>query len=314
MTAPTPASSAPSPAQAQAHAEAGGKWYRPAGSLEKGMWSLEVTPADAGWSWSSLRILELAAGESQSFETGDEELLVLPLSGGCSVQSEGQSFDLAGRPGVLAGAVTDFAYIPVHSEASVTSSLGGRFALPGARAGKKLPFRYQPASKVPVEYRGAGVCSRRVTNFCTPGEFEADRLIACEVITPGGNWSSYPPHKHDEERPGEAQLEEIYYYEVGDGPGGPGMAYQRIYGHARRPIDLLAEVRSGDLVLIPYGWHGPSMAVPGYDLYYLNVMAGPGAREWLICDDPAHAWVRGTWASQEIDPRLPALGRGERER
>ena len=79
-----------------------------------------------------------------------------------------------------------------------------------------------------------------------------------------------------------------------------------MYGTADRPIDVLAEVRTGDVVLIPHGWHGPSMAAPGYDLYYLNVMAGPAAgRAWLVCDDPAHAWVRGTWAGQEIDPRLP---------
>ena len=134
-------------------------------------------------------------------------------------------------------------------------------------------------------------------------------LITCEVLTPAGNWSSYPPHKHDEHRgepQPEAELEEIYYFEVADGPTGPGVAYQRVYGTAKRPVDVLAEVHSGDVVLIPHGWHGPSMAAPGYDLYYLNVMAGPGdERAWLICDDPAHAWVRSTWEDQPVDPRLP---------
>jgi 5-deoxy-glucuronate isomerase len=87
------------------------------------------------------------------------------------------------------------------------------------------------------------------------------------------------------------------------------MAYQRVYGEPGRPIDVLAEVRSGDVVLIPHGWHGPSMATPGYDLYYLNVMAGPGAeRAWRICDDPAHGWIRNTWTEQELDPRLPMSG------
>ena len=164
-----------------------------------------------------------------------------------------------------------------------------------------------------MELRGAGSCSRQVNNFCTPEAFEADRLIACEVLTPAGNWSSFPPHKHDEQRDGESALEEIYYYEVADGPAGPGMAYQRVYASsAERPIDVLAEVRSGDVVLIPHGWHGPSMAVPGYDLYYLNVMAGPGPeRAWCICDDPAHGWVRGTWEGQPVDPRLP-LTKGSR--
>ena len=100
---------------------------------------------------------------------------------------------------------------------------------------RRLAVPYQPAEDVPVELRGAGRASRQVNNFCTPEAFEADRLIACEVLTPGGNWSSYPPHKHDEERAGESVLEEIYYFEVADGPPGPGIGYQRVYGHAGTP-------------------------------------------------------------------------------
>ena len=169
---------------------------------------------------------------------------------------------------------------------------------------------------LPVELRGAGMASREVRNFGTPGVLDADSIIACEVITPAGNWSSYPPHKHDEERPGvEAELEEIYYFEtqVESGSSAPEGAdpvgYQRVYGTGERPIDVLAEVRTGDVVLVPHGWHGPAMAAPGYDLYYLNIMAGPGQeRAWLICDDPAHGWVRETWASQDVDPRLPLGG------
>jgi len=152
-----------------------------------------------------------------------------------------------------------------------------------------------------VELRGAGQASRQVNNFCSPEAFECDKLIAVEVLTPGGNWSSYPPHKHDVARPGEeAELEEIYYFVS------RGLAYQRVYGTADRPVDVLAEVGTGDVVLIPHGWHGPSIAAPGYDLYYLNVMAGPAAeRAWLFCDDPAHGWIRGTWPDQAVDPRLP---------
>jgi 5-deoxy-glucuronate isomerase len=78
-----------------------------------------------------------------------------------------------------------------------------------------------------------------------------------------------------------------------------------VYGTAERPVDVLAEVRTGDVVVVPHGWHGPAMAPPGYDMYYLNVMAGPGRREWLVRDDPDHAWVRQTWALQKVDPRLP---------
>ena len=111
----------------------------------------------------------------------------------------------------------------------------------------------------------------------------------------------------------ETELEEIYYFEVGSSPTGQdGFAFQRVYGTAERPIDLLAEVRQGDVVLIPHGYHGPSMAAPGYDLYYLNVMAGPGERAWLATDDPAHAWVRATWADQPSTPGWPPALRAGR--
>lgn len=279
--------------------------HRAAADLAEGPWTLLIDPDRAGWAHSSLRILDLQPGTSHRFDTREDETLVLPLSGGCTVECEGERFELDGRADVFSGP-SDFAYVPRDATATVTSEHGGRFALPAARAQQRLSPRYAPAGGVPVELRGAGQCSRQVINFCTPEAFEADSLIACEVITPAGNWSSYPPHKHDEDRPGESVLEEIYYYVVADGPRGPGVAYQRVYGTDDRPIDVLAEVRTGDVVLIPHGWHGPSMAVPGYDLYYLNVMAGPGAeRAWQICDDPAHGWIRDTWADQPIDPRLP---------
>ena len=282
--------------------------HLPAGTGARAPWALSVTPLDAGWGFCGLRLLELAPGGSVTFHTGDAEALVLPLSGSCVVACEDRMFTLAGRRSVFTG-VTDFSYLPREADVTVTSQAGGRFAVPSARCDRRLPARYAPAGDVPVELRGAGRCSRQVNNVCTPDAFEADRLIACEVLTPGGNWCSYPPHKHDTERDGESVLEEIYFYEVADGPAGPGMAYQRVYGEPGRPVDVLAEVRSGDVVLIPHGWHGPSMATPGYDLYYLNVMAGPGAeRAWRICDDPAHGWIRNTWTEQGLDPRLPMSG------
>ena len=138
---------------------------------------------------------------------------------------------------------------------------------------------------------------------------DADAILVCEVLTPAGNWSSWPPHKHDEDRPGqESALEEIYYFETRstDPRGTDPVGYQRVYGTDERPIDVLAEVRTGDVVLVPHGWHGPAMAAPDADLYYLNVMAGPGTeRAWLISDDPAHAWVREGWTDDAVDPRLP---------
>jgi 5-deoxy-glucuronate isomerase len=277
-----------------------------AAAMADGPWRARVTPEQAGWTYCGLRILDLPPGGSLAFSTAADEVVVLPLAGSCAVECDGERFELAGRPGVFAGA-SDFAYVPRDASARVASEAGGRFALPAARTGRRLAPRYGPASGVPAELRGAGSCSRRVNNFCMPGVFPADRLIACEVITPAGNWSSYPPHKHDQERPGESVLEEIYYFEIAPGPAGPGFGFQRVYGTPDRPLDLLAEVRAGDVVLIPHGWHGPSMAAPGYDMYYLNVMAGPGAdRAWLACDDPAHTWVRDTWAGQPADPRLTA--------
>ncbi|PPK97875.1 5-deoxy-glucuronate isomerase [Kineococcus xinjiangensis] len=292
----------------------GSQHHLPAGSAAGDGFDVVVTPESAGWGFSSLRTLTLAAGEEFRFPSGEHEVLVLPLGGGCTVEVDGEVLELAGRPGVFDG-VSDFAYVPRDSSVLVRSAGGGRFALPGARASRRLPFRYGPASAVPVELRGAGTCSRQVNNFATPEAFETDKLIACEVLTPGGNWSSYPPHRHDRTSAQEAELEEVYYFEFRSGapegapsvPGGVG--YQRVYGDGDRPIDVLAEVRSGDVVLIPHGWHGPSMAVPGYDMYYLNVMAGPEPeRSWRICDDPAHGWVRATWAGAQVDPRLPFCG------
>jgi len=284
--------------------------HLPAGSLAADAWSLQLTPKRAGWSYSGLRVLDLPPGTSHEFATGEEEMVVLPLSGqGLGVRCDGEVFELDGREGVFDG-VSDFVYLPRDAEVVVRAPGGARIAFPSARCERRLTPRYGPAAQVPVELRGAGQCSREVHNFCAAGVFEADRLIAVEVLTPGGNWSSYPPHKHDEDRPGlECPLEEIYYFELAYGPGGRrGVGYQRVYGTPDRPIDVLAEVRSGDVVTIPHGWHGPSMAVPGYDMYYLNVMAGPSDdRAWLICDDPSHGWIRDTWADQPVDPRLPMM-------
>ncbi|HEX6520826.1 MAG TPA: 5-deoxy-glucuronate isomerase [Streptosporangiaceae bacterium] len=248
-------------------------WYRPQVT--------DITPESAGWGFTGLRIIE----GTHIGAAGQDEMVVVPLSGSCVVDCEAGKAELAGRKNVFAG-VTDCAYIPRDTSFRITGT--GRFALATARATRKLPFRYIAADQVRVEHRGGGVCARQVNNFGTPDVLEADRLIACEVLTPAGNWSSYPPHKHDTERLGESVLEEIYYFEVADGPVGPGMGYLKA-------AEVLAEVRTGDVVLVPYGYHGPAMAVPGYDMYYLNVMAGPGKREWLICEDPAHSWIRETW-------------------
>jgi 5-deoxy-glucuronate isomerase len=271
--------------------------YLPYGKAANGPWSVEITPSLAGWTYSGLRIADLT-GAPLEFETGEEEMLVLPLAGSCTVVA-GETYELAGRRSVFDGP-SDFVYLPIGTGVTVTGA--GRIAFPSARATRRYPVRYVGALDVPVEFRGAGQASRQVNNFCAPGVFDCHKLMAVEVLTPGGNWSSYPPHKHDTPNPGEAVLEEIYYFEVAD--DGPG--YQRVYSSERGHADTLAEVSSGDVVLVPYGYHGPSMAAPGYDLYYLNVLAGPAEeRSMAFCDDPRHAWIRSSWTGQRIDPRLP---------
>ncbi|MFD4507932.1 5-deoxy-glucuronate isomerase [Streptomyces sp. NPDC058457] len=256
------------------------------GSTANAQYTLDIDPKRAGWAHSSLRIVELAPGGTHLFTTGDSEWIVLPLQGGCTVQTEGNEFQILGRESVFSG-VSDFVYVPRDAQVQIASGAGGRFALAGAKCERQLPARYGPAPEVPVEDRGSGTSARQVRNFASADAFDCDKLIAVEVVTPGGNWSSYPSHKHDEYRPGEeSELEEIYYFEI-DGPNGFG--YQRVFPSREGGTDVLAEVRSGDAVLVPDGWHGPSIAQPGHDMYYLNVMAGPGVtREWRICFHPDH--------------------------
>lgn len=309
-------------------------WVHPFGTAAEGDWSVAITAQTPGWRHTSLRLAQIDPGATVRHDLAGEEAVVVPLVGGCAVEvfTGGQTWTavLAGRASVFAGP-SDVVYVPAgaHVQLRNDGRTPVRVAVCGARV--DAPTGREPshlaAVDVPVELRGAGRCSREVRNFGTPGVLDADQIIACEVITPAGGWSSYPPHKHDEHREGvEAELEEIYYFEtqaVGDAEaaiaptprrlgrpdGRDPVGYQQIYGTADRPIDVLTEVSTGDVVLVPHGWHGPAMAAPDADLYYLNVMAGPGPeRAWLICDDPAHAHVRQAWEHEEIDPRLPMGG------
>ncbi|SDK97571.1 5-deoxy-glucuronate isomerase [Streptomyces indicus] len=262
--------------------------HLPAGTTAHGPYALDIGPETAGWSFAALRVLDLPPGGSHTLAAGDSEWIVLPLTGGCTVFVDGSLFELDGRKDVYAGA-TDFAYVPRDSHAQIASAVGGRFALAGAKCERRLPARYGPAAEVPLEARGSGRCAREVRGLAAADAFACDRLIAVEVLTPGGNWSSYPPHKHDEQVPGEeSELEEIYYFEIDGGP--EGLGYQRVSPSRAGGTDVLAEVRTRDAVLVPDGWHGPSIAQPGHDMYYLNVMAGPGeGREWRIRFHPDHA-------------------------
>jgi 5-deoxy-glucuronate isomerase len=304
--------------------------HRPAGSIGDGQDPVLVTPERAGWQFAGLRVIELPPGGRRTLETGTTEMAVLPLSGAATVECEQKRFDLAGRRSVFER-VTDFCYVPIDAEVRIESPTGGEFALPTAQAGRRLDPAYGPAEEVPIEVRGAGICTRQVTNFMSPAAFPADKLVAVEVLTPEGNWSSYPPHKHDTEDHdcGEAVLEEIYYFRIGLSSGGaatappkPPMrpvgaegaqraatptpfAVHRTYA-AEGDFDVTVTVRDGDVFLIPRGYHGPSIAAPGFDLYYLNVLAGPAAqRTMAFCDDPGYAWVRETWREMPTDRRVP---------
>lgn len=284
------------------------EYYIPARSAAA-PYTVAITPGTAGWTESSLWVVELTPEHEFTRETAENEVMILPLAGGAMVESEGTSYELSHRASVFDGPA-DMVYVGTQTGFTIRGS--GRFAICGARARRQLPTRRVAAGDVAVELRGAGNCSRQVHNFGTADTFEADSLIACEVITPGGNWSSYPAHKHDEDSPVESRLEEIYYFEIASGPVDsgphdcPGFGFHRVYGTPQRPIEVLEEVRSGDVVLVPHGYHGPSVAAPGYDMYYLNVMAGPSPeRAWKIVDDPQHAWLRQSWVEQSIDPRLP---------
>lgn len=286
------------------------KLYIPARSASA-PYTVDVTPESAGWTESSLQVVDLGESGSVSRSTANTEVMILPLAGHAEIECSGETFELAPRSSVFDGPA-DMVYLGIGQDYTIAGH--GRIAICGARATRSFPNRRRAAAEVPVELRGAGNCSRQVHNFGTATTFEADSLIACEVITPGGNWSSYPAHKHDENTEVETQLEEIYYFEIDDSPAGtPGFGYHRVYGTPERPIEVLEEVRSGDVVLVPHGYHGPSIAAPGHHMYYLNVMAGSGPdRAWLICDDPNHTWLRSSWEHQDVDPRLP-FGAASRE-
>jgi 5-deoxy-glucuronate isomerase len=261
-----------------------------------------ITPEQASWTYCGLHVFELEPGGSRTFATGTSELVVLPLSGSCTVEAEGHRFELQGRPSVFER-VSDFAYLPIDTEFRVTSATGGEFAMPAAEAKQRLEPAYGAAENVKVEVRGAGSFTRQVNNYFTPDAFPAENLISVEVLIPAGNFAGWPPHKHDEVNPetGEAVLEEIYYFRVrGEG----GLGFHRQYT-TDGEFDVTSPVYDGDVYLTLKGYHGPSTAVPGYDLYFLNVLAGLAeGRTMAVTDDPDHRWIKET-SEESQDDRLP---------
>ncbi|MEO5609944.1 MAG: 5-deoxy-glucuronate isomerase [Ornithinibacter sp.] len=281
--------------------------YR-AGALATPDTLVTVTPEDAGWSYSGLEVFDLAAGPASRVLDGVEGVLV-PLSATeVTVSVDDESHVLAGRTGVFE-AVSDWIYLPLGSEITISAD-AGEVALCTARATEHFPLCVTSAEEVPVEVRGGGRASRQVTNIATPGSFAgADRINVCEVLTPGGNVSSWPPHRHDGIGDCEPSNEEIYYFRMGrlDAPHGHphGQGLFRVYT-VDGSSDETVTVLDGDVHIVAAGYHGPSTAQPEYPMYFLNVLAGPGAeRTMAFCDDPDHHWIREAWEEQGQDPRLP---------
>lgn len=278
--------------------------FHPARSNSGGVTTLDITPAVAGWRYSGLRVLVMDAGTTHEFETGTTEMAILPLSGGLAVDVDADSFILEGRDSVFS-AVTDFVYLPLDAEVRITTDEPLQVALCTAEATRRIdPYRVD-ASDIQVEVRGGGAGTRQINNFLSADVADADKLIAVEVLTPGGGWSSYPSHKHDETNETEIELEEIYYFRI---EGDDGFGFFRCFT-TDGEIDDTLTVRDGDVYLVPRGFHGPAAAAPQHDMYYLNVMAGPSPeRAWRVCDEPSQAWVRDALAGLAPDPRLPMTG------
>ena len=178
-------------------------------------------------------------------------------------------------------------------------------AIAAAPATEKLEPVLVSPEDAEIELRGGGNASRQVNSLMLP-DFPADRLHVVEVWTPGGNWSSYPPHKHEQDRDGESELEETYYYRLRDPEN--GWALQRVYS-PDRDFELSQPVRDGDLLLIPWGYH-TTVAAHGQDLYYLNVLAGPAPKRTLQAfQDPCLKAAQDAWPQAGLDPRLPLIPR-----
>jgi 5-deoxy-glucuronate isomerase len=238
-----------------------------------------VTPQSAGWQYVGFEVVK----PPHSGETGDRELCLVVVEGTCTVHSEhGEWRALGGRETPFSGR-PDAAYLPPRSAFEIEGE--GEMALCSAPAGEGAEARVLRGEETEVETRGFGAQERTVTPILM-GDREADSLLVCEVLTPPGHWSSYPPHKHDRDAlPEESLLEETYYHRI-DPPS--GFALQRVYTGDGNLDETLA-VRDRDVVLVPRGYHTVS-APPGYAVYYLNVMAGP-EREWAIANDPDHEWM-----------------------
>jgi 5-deoxy-glucuronate isomerase len=271
---------------------------------------VEVTPQAAGWNTMSFQARRLRAGNTWDFETGKHELALVMLGGTLNVASNrGEWAGLGERQDVFSG-LPYALYLPVDTRFTAAATTDAEFAVAWVAAEQQFAPQLVTPADVTVEIRGGDHATRQINRMMPPG-FPCQRLVVVEVYTPGGNWSSYPPHKHDVHmaKPDggllQADLDEIYYYKI-DRP--QGYALQRIYTDAESPlqragfpIDAAVIARNDDVVLIPEGYHPVSSPV-GFTTYYLNVLAG-SAQSLAAKDDPDYAWVKDSYKT--LDPRVP---------
>ena len=246
---------------------------------------VKVTPESAGWEYVGFEVFRLESGQALEREAADEEVCLVAVSGRCRVSAGDEEWDdVGGRENPFDGP-PHAVYLPPSTNYRVEAITDLELAVCSAPAVRGVQAREIRPESIQVEVRGSGNMEREVRPILM-ADSPAERLLVVEVLTPNGHWSSYPPHKHDRDAlPDESYLEETYYHRVR--PEG-GFALQRVYTDDRSLDETLA-VRDGDVVLVPKGYH-PVSAAPGYDLYYLNVMAGP-AREWRFKNDPDHEWL-----------------------
>jgi 5-deoxy-glucuronate isomerase len=259
---------------------------------------VSVTPDSAGWTHVGFEVVALAEGQVVTRETGRRELCLVVIAGSVDVSSEhGEWQGLGGRADPFSG-MPEAAYLPPRTNLSLRGGRGGaELGLCFAPAAYGAMPRVLPGAEIEVEVRGHNALERRIHPILM-GDREAEALLVCEVLTPAGHWSSYPPHKHDREAlPEESLLEETYYHRV---TPAHGFALQRVYS-GDGSLDESVAARDRDVVLVPRGYHTVS-APPGYALYYLNVMAGP-ARAWAIANDPDHEWILDGSRNSDPSPR-----------
>lgn len=246
----------------------------------------KVTPESANWQYVGFEAHSIKEGDIISFDAGEDEICVVLLYGKADANTQDETWlDIGERMSVFEQKAPYSVYAPAGDFVQIKATTDIEVAVCKAPGKGGYQAKLITPEKCQYETRGVNTNTRHVCNILFANE-GADSLLVCEVITPSGNWSSYPPHKHDTDAaPSETQLEETYYHKV-DPP--QGFVFQRVYTDDRS-LDETMSVEMNDLVMVPKGYH--PVGVPhGYQSYYLNVMAGP-SRNWIFHNDPDHEWI-----------------------